>query len=624
MFGLFRRKVNTQDVKAFESAVNAINIYVALSDWEKAKMAAHEIISKEKKSLENLIQNNNWDKKFEKKNIAIFEKKEEKIKKLLAKIELLEKDYNDKLKIERFNVRIKSIKKEIDKLISQSKTNDALSLLNSFYKENENEISVINFYKKEKIVIQRAINKKIWRLDDRTKTNAKLEAMTLIWEDYKATEEEKIKKEELWFFQRLKAKFTFWKALNKKREEKKLLDEVNILIEEDSKVKKELAAKKLEKMHSWLIKELVYDNMIWYDLYWKILWADKISGDTFGLEENRNNYLMFLWDATGHWVRAGFIISVFNQLFKTFKEKSIKDIYIDINNQLKQKLESKNFVTWALFEISKWWASIKYAWMWHEPIFIYREKTWEVEKKVLWWLAAGFRIIKDANQVKIRDIKLEDWDILMIFSDWIVEAKWGNGELYGIDRLGETFKKVLKFESDIRKIYNFLIEDLKWFKWWTKFEDDASILLLKRDTNRDLVRKWDQILEDIKEKENLKSDELKRLEWERRENLSKKLEAIRREKETKRIISILWELYYSWEILQLKQEAIRYIKEWYIDKKINFYLRKAIENENNYRIEQKNQKMQNKYNVLLWLYKKWDYDTVIKELEYIIRKDWNF
>ena len=161
MFGLFRRKVNTQDVKAFESAVNAINIYVALSDWEKAKMAAHEIISKEKKSLENLIQNNSGDKKFEKKNIAIFEKKEEKIKKLLAKIELLEKDYNDKIKIERFNVRIKSMKKEIDKLISQSKTNDALTLLNSFYKENENEISVIDFYKKEKIVIQRAINKKI-------------------------------------------------------------------------------------------------------------------------------------------------------------------------------------------------------------------------------------------------------------------------------------------------------------------------------------------------------------------------------------------------------------------------------------------------------------------------------
>ena len=76
--------------------------------------------------------------------------------------------------------------------------------------------------------------------------------------------------------------------------------------------------------------------------------------------------------------------------------------------------------------------------------------------------------------------------------------------------------------------------------------------------------------------------------------------------------------------MQLKQEAIRYIKEWYIDKKINNYLKKALENENKYKIEQKNIKMQNKYNVLIWLYKKWDYDTVIKEVEDIILKDWNF
>jgi len=82
-------------------------------------------------------------------------------------------------------------------------------------------------------------------------------------------------------------------------------------------------------------------------------------------------------------------------------------------------------------------------------------------------------------------------------------------------------------------------------------------------------------------------------------------------------------LYYSWEILQLKQEAVRFIKEWYIDKKINFYLRKAIENENKYKIEQKNQKMQNTYNVLYGLYKKWNYDTVIKELEFLISRDWN-
>ena len=52
-------------------------------------------------------------------------------------------------------------------------------------------------------------------------------------------------------------------------------------------------------------------------------------------------------------------------------------------------------------------------------------------------------------------------------------------------------------------------------------------------------------------------------------------------------------------------------------------MRKAIENENKYKIEQKNQKMQNTYNVLYGLYKKWNYDTVIKELEFLISRDWN-
>jgi hypothetical protein len=56
--------------------------------------------------------------------------------------------------------------------------------------------------------------------------------------------------------------------------------------------------------------------------------------------------------------------------------------------------------------------------------------------------------------------------------------------------------------------------------------------------------------------------------------------------------------------LKLKQEAIRYIKADYIDKRINYYLKKAIDNEIKYRIEQKNSKIINKYNVLKELEKK--------------------
>ena len=42
-----------------------------------------------------------------------------------------------------------------------------------------------------------------------------------------------------------------------------------------------------------------------------------------------------------------------------------------------------------------------------------------------------------------------------------------------------------------------------------------------------------------------------------------------------------------------------------------------------FKIKQKEQKMRDKYNVLLELYKKWDYETVINECSNIISKDWS-
>jgi hypothetical protein len=51
------------------------------------------------------------------------------------------------------------------------------------------------------------------------------------------------------FFYTFKEKFNFYKKLKESINNKKLLDEINILIEENTKVKDELAAKKLANIH---------------------------------------------------------------------------------------------------------------------------------------------------------------------------------------------------------------------------------------------------------------------------------------------------------------------------------------------------------------------------------------
>ncbi len=632
MFGFSKKikNVNNADVKAFDWAVKAIEIYIALSEWAKAKKAIEEIMLKEKESLTNYIEKlyrEKWDVEAEKIKLAEtkkFSKKEAQIKKLKEKVIKLEAKYIEKIEKDRFQIRFKKIKDEIDTLIWKRKSVQAMWILQKFLEENKENSIVIKFYNTQKKKIQLNIEKQRKLEQDKIRSNARMEALNLIGETTNLDDEKNSKKDDKkTFAKNLLKKLNFYKNIKTKIKRKKLLDEINLLIEEDSKANDELAERKLESIHKWLVKEISKNKMIGYDLYWKILWADKISGDTFWIEETWDKYKFFIWDATGRWIKAGFVITMLTRLFKENIKKDLKEIVLNVNNGLKQDLKSRNFITWIFFEVDKKSNDLGYVWMGHEPILVYRAKENKVEKIIPGWLATWIRIIKDANEIKVKNIQLDDWDVVITYSDWVVENKNLEWESYGINRLIENFKLVAENEKRPRVIYDYLINDLKLYGGWSNFGDDATLIILRRDSNKDIVSEEDKYLDDLKAKEWLDNKEVKKLKWKTKKEIEKELEEIRKAKEIKRILKVLENLYYTWEILKLKEEAIRFIKKWYIHKKINFYLRKAIENEKKYKIEQKNQKMQNKYNVLKELYKKWDYTTVINEVEEIIAKDGN-
>lgn len=637
MFGFFRTKVvNNENIKEFDGALRAINVFIMLSEWEKAKKALKEIEYKEKNSLNLILDELDKmdDKEWinEKEKIALtdkFKSKQKKLEKIAEILEEKEEKYNKKVEKERFKIRFEKIKDEVEVLTWNKKNEQALWLLQKFLEENAEVSSVIRFYNKEKKTILRNVEKLQNERESQIRNNAKLEAMTLIWETTTLTwdenDENKDKDKNNSFFQIIKNKIFFYKNIKERMRKKKLLDEINLLIEEDSKVKNDIAARKLANIHKWLIKELTSNKMLWYELYWKILWADKISWDTFGFVENDYKYNFFLWDATWHGIRAWFIITLLSRLFSKYvQSKSLAELTYEINNWLKQDLKSRNFITWIFFEIKKdeiW--KLNFVWMGHEPMLLYRKNTRKVEKVIPWWLAAWIRVINNPKDIKVKNIELLDGDILLTYSDWIVENKNLTWEFYWIDKLSRAFETIIKSNWNIHDIYDYLINDVKIFRWWAQFDDDASILIVKREIKKDIVDTSSEYIKDLKLKEWLKSSDIKKFKWKTIEDIDKELEVLKKAKETNRIIKSLETLYYTWEILKLKQEAIRFIKEWYIDKKINFYLRKAINNEKAYKIEQKNQRIVNKYNILEELYKKWDFDTVISEAEDVIGKDGN-
>jgi len=633
MFGFGRKKkeVDVSKIKGYKDGLEAIHIFMLLSEWEKAQTALDEIRLKEKESFDELLEKINQDdsifaEKEKQKLVADYKTKETQLRKTEINLNKQKKSYKDKIEKEQFKIRFRNIKAEIKNLIWNARSEDALKLLQKFLEENSDNARVVKFFNTEKKLLQKHIEKQRGIEERKFKDNAKMQAMKLIWNsvNLESPEEKQEKEWNMSFLQKLKSRLNFYKNLKEKVRKKRLLDEINLLIDEDSKVKHDIAEKKLENIHKWLIKELNYKKMSWYDIYWKILWSDKISGDTFDIHESKDKYTFFLWDATGHGIRAWFIVTLLSRLFKKFVDKDLNELTFEINNGLKQDLKNRNFITGVFFESQKNTPNeINYVWMWHEPMLVYRSKSKTSEKIIPWGLAAGIRLIEKKEDIKIKQISLEKDDILMTYSDGILEHKNNDWDFYGFARLQEAFMKIASVETDINKIYEYIINDVQLFQWWSKFNDDVSVLLLKRNTQKDVLTEESDYLDKITAKEWLTKQQVKKLEGKTMNEVQKELEKIKKDKDTTRVIKILENLYYTWEILKLKQESIRYIKQGYIHKKINWYLKKAIDNEMKYKVEQKNQKMNSRYAVLSELQKKWDYQTVINEIEDIIAKDGN-
>ena len=632
IFGKKHKKA-PEEIKRYKDAIKMINFFMATYDWEKVKQAIDEIREKEISWYKELIQKISDDErgKYGKQAIIkqknIYDKRITEFDSLELKLNNEKRKYDDKIEKERFKIRFKTIKEQLKKLIATNKNETADNLLWTFLKENQDKKIVIDFYNKEKIAIQKSKDRQKKKEKAKLRQDIKLEALKLIWANIKIGEKKENKEEEnkeKSFFERISDKLNLYKAIKKKLKNKKLLDEISLLIEEDSKVKNEIASQKLENIHKWLVKEISQDNINWYDFYWKILWADKISGDTFGFSEEKEKYNFFIWDATGHGIRAWFIVTLLSRLFNQFVgKKNLQELSFEINNWLKQDLKNRNFITWVFFEIEKkeiW--KINYVGMWHEPMFIYRIKSKKTEKLIPGWLAAGIRLIKEKENIKVKDFTLENWDILFTYSDWITESKSETWEFYWMDRLEQIFKEHASVWN-LKAVYEAIIKDVKEFKWWSNFGDDVTVLLMRRNTEKDIIDEQWEYLQDLFLKWKISKSDMKRIKWKTKLEIEEELRKIAKEKKTQNIIKSLEILYYTWETLRLKQEAIRFIKEWYIDRKINFYLKKAIANEEKYKIKQKEDRVKNKYNVLVELLKKDDLNTVIKEAEDIIWKDWN-
>ena len=261
-------------------------------------------------------------------------------------------------------------------------------------------------------------------------------------------------------------------------------------------------------------------------------------------------------------------------------------------------------------------------WAWHPPLMVYRKEKRKVERIIPWWLALWVRNIPNMASVKARDIELGDWDILFWYSDWILETRDTSWQMYLTDRVEVSFEKNSKLTSEPEKIYEWMMADIAEFKWWTEFEDDVSLFFFARNYNKDLIankEELEQILKEANSKKSVKDIELNKRT---KEEIIEEIRREKMERETKIRLDRLENLSKMWEYYRLKQDVLQYLREWFAHEKMHTYLEKAIANEQKVALAKMEDRLQRKYETLTELYKKWEYELVIREATDVIFRNW--
>ncbi|EKE29357.1 MAG: hypothetical protein ACD_2C00185G0002 [uncultured bacterium (gcode 4)] len=649
-FNLFKNKTQeTELINDFDKALYFIRTYEKAADYKTAIMATRELILKHKswinyyeESLKRLysleasnidaVSNDARDKiKKIKDWLDILYKRLGKLDSRLLELEKIKFKADEKLKLKVENEKIKFRAKEIKETLSRKDYTKALQQWKKFVFDFQWNKDALNLLQK------------IQRMHDKDKTSkekekAKKDRITKTLQEAGITNVSVEEKSKTWlFWENLKLEI---KEMKRKWHERtdyikrmKTLNSLEMLLAKTWSINNisNLDMENMEKdwvfsvIHSWTEKDIWDFDTYGFDFFGKIIGKDKIIWDTFGHYKTMTNKVIFyFWDATGHWVQAGFTVAILSKIFFEFTKnyKQLQDLVFQSNNSLKEKIKWKSFITWIFFEWDYAKGSLKMVWAWHPPLYVYRRKEWTSEKIIPGWLALWVRNIPNLASMKIKDIPLENGDVIFGYTDWIVETKNAEWVMYLLDRVEKSFTKHAKLFLSPKKIYEWVLADVNNFKWGLEFDDDVSFFIFTRNTNKDLIankEELEQILKETNSKKSLKEIQIKKRT---KEEIIEELKQEKHERELKVRLERLDRLAKIWEYHKLKQEVLMYYREGFIHDKMKFYLEKAIANEQKVMIMKMEEKLDRKYKTLIELYKKWEYEIVVKEAMDVIFKNW--
>ncbi len=209
--------------------------------------------------------------------------------------------------------------------------------------------------------------------------------------------------------------------------------------------------------------------------------ATEVWWDSYDVIQEWDNYYIYLWDVTWHWVASWFVMMMVNALVSWFAKKLVNsaEIIAHTNEILKPRVPSNMLMTVLMVRWNELEKKMYMTWAWHEYLLIYKKSQNKAFKLKSWWVALW--MTKNISKiVKEMQIQVEKWDIIVLYTDWITEARNTNKEdwlMFWVERLTSAIENA-PYKTAQWIYNNITIELSKWMWYNHKQFDDITLIAM--------------------------------------------------------------------------------------------------------------------------------------------------
>ncbi len=209
--------------------------------------------------------------------------------------------------------------------------------------------------------------------------------------------------------------------------------------------------------------------------------AKEIGGDYYDFIEwkGREGISLAIGDVSGKGLDAGIVMAMIKTIVYSFAlERGIgpREVLRRVNEVLYYHISLRKPATLLYFEIKGREGVVRYSSAGHECILVRRREEVEVIKSG--GILLG--IIRDVDRhLEEKEIELRRGDKILLYTDGATEARNPRGEMYGLERLVESFRryKELPIEELIKEVY----QDIQRFISTQEQYDDITLVGIEKE-----------------------------------------------------------------------------------------------------------------------------------------------